>query len=271
MMQWLLMGLLTAGALALLIPAFRSARREHGPQTRAARLAVYRDRLRELEGELTAGSLDENRYAEARQELEDAAALDIDDAPAAAPGEPTRQGMVTAGALVVVVGVLAWGLYAHLGTPAPDVAEPEIGSAGQLDELVEHLAARLAERPNDLDGWMLLGRSRTVLGDFGGSVAAWRQAMRIAPDDPTVLANFAEALVLDDPDALQGDAAPLIEQALVEDPDNPKALWYGGVLAEARGDRELAALRWEALLEQDPPPQLREAIVRRIEAVGVVP
>src|SRR5690606_36718863 len=45
-----------------------------------------------------------------------------------------------------------------------------------------------------------------------------------------------------------------------------KALWYGGLAADARGDRALAATRWRALLAQQPPEALREVLARRIAA-----
>jgi cytochrome c-type biogenesis protein CcmH len=132
--------------------------------------------------------------------------------------------------------------------------------------LVAELDARLAASPDDLQGWMLLGRSRVVLGDFEGAVGAWRNAQRLSPDDPTVLANLGEALVLTDETQLGGEAAWLFDAAIEADPRNPKALWYGGLAAEARGDDGLATARWRALLALDPPDVLRAVIERRLAA-----
>ena len=98
---------------------------------------------------------------------------------------------------------------------------------------------------------------------------AWRDALRVAPENPTVLANLAEALVLVDDAQLTGEAAWLLDAALAADPGNPKALWYGGLAADARGDAALAAERWRALLAQGPPDALREVIERRLRETGV--
>ncbi len=69
----------------------------------------------------------------------------------------------------------ALALYAKLGTPTPpatqpisaQVSEPNAPNITQADinAMVEGLAARLAEEPDDSEGWTRLIRSRIVLGD----------------------------------------------------------------------------------------------------------
>jgi cytochrome c-type biogenesis protein CcmH len=69
----------------------------------------------------------------------------------------------------------ALALYAKLGTPIPPatppipapMSEPNAPNITQADinAMVEGLAARLAEEPDDSEGWTRLIRSRIVLGD----------------------------------------------------------------------------------------------------------
>src|SRR5690606_17902744 len=59
-------------------------------------------------------------------------------------------------------------------------------------------------------------------------------------------------------------AAMLIERALQLDPANPKALWYGGIAAQQRGDFSLAAQRYQTLLAANPPEALRDIISKRL-------
>jgi cytochrome c-type biogenesis protein CcmH len=65
-----------------------------------------------------------------------------------------------------------------------------------------------------------------------------------------------------------GDASDrstkLFENALALDPDNPNALFYAGSGAARRGDTALAADRWEKLLAQETPPEIRELLQRKI-------
>ena len=259
MTLWLLAGAMTLASVAVLAWALlRHGAAEVG--TRDSRIAVYRARVAELDAAVAAGTLDAARHAEARAELEDAAAAELDAVPTATRAQPRAR--ATALATLVAVPAIAFSLYVSLGTPrAP--APPD------LPALVDALEARLAETPDDLQGLMLLGRSRMVLGDHAGAADAWRDALRVAPENPTVLANLAEALVLVDVAQLTGEAAWLLDAALAADPGNPKALWYGGLAADARGDAALAAERWRALLAQGPPDALREVIERRLRETGV--
>lgn len=256
---WILAAALTLVSILVLARALWHGHRAVG--SRAARLTVYRDRLAELDADLVAGKIDALQHREALRELEDAALDDIDDARAVAGDSGRPTGVLVF--IAVVVPVVAFALYHALGTPKSSPA-----SAPELPALVAELDARLAESPDDLQGWMLLGRSRVVLGDFSGAVDAWRNAQRLSPDHPTVLANLGEALVLEDGTQLTGEAAWLFDAALETDPQNPKALWYGGLAAEARGDDARATERWRALLLLDPPDVLRSVIERRLGAAG---
>ena len=60
--------------------------------------------------------------------------------------------------------------------------------------MVARLEARLAQSPDDLQGWLMLGRSRAVLGDTPAAVEAFRRAQALAADDPGALGGLAEAL-----------------------------------------------------------------------------
>lgn len=255
---WMLAAALTLACVGVL--AWALWRAPSAPvDTRNARLGVFRARLAELDADAAAGVLDPAQHAEARAELEDAAAGELHPSPV----DERRPWSARAGVLAVAITIpaVAFPLYHRLGTPQPP-------AAAELPALVAALEERLTATPDDLQGLMLLGRSRVVLGDYAGAVEAWRGAQRVAPDDPTVLANLAEALVLSDDAQLTGEAGWLLDAALAADPDNPKALWYGGLAADARGDAERAAAHWRALLAQAPPPALRQVLERRLRTMA---
>lgn len=262
MTLWIASIALTVAALAALWAWPRKAH-DDAPDGFQARLQVLRDRRAELDAELADGRLDEARHAEACRELETRAANELEDT--ATVGGNGRGTKPMYAAVAVFIPVIAFTTYLGVGGHRDmDRAAMPAATAPELALLIEQLAERMETQPDDLQGWMLLGRSSVVLGDYPRAVMAWRRAHGLAPDDPTVLANLAEALVLLDEAALQGEAAPLIERALAADPDNPKALWYGGLLAESRGEEGLAQARWRALLAQDPPEEFRRVLEERV-------
>jgi cytochrome c-type biogenesis protein CcmH len=78
------------------------------------------------------------------------------------------------------------------------------------------------------------------------------------------LADLGEAVLLGDSRTLNGRAGQLFESALAIEPNNPKALFYSGVAAVERGDIDLGATRWEALLATSPPQNIADILRQRI-------
>ena len=75
-------------------------------------------------------------------------------------------------------------------------------------------------------------------------------------------------MALADRSTLSGEAGVLIQTALTAAPQNPKALWYGGLSAVARGQTELAAERWRRLLNQGLPEQQRQVVQQQLASLG---
>lgn len=172
-------------------------------------------------------------------------------------------------AAVSVVLVLAGGaaLYPTWSTwswdkPIDDTSSPE-GMVGRL-------ARRLEKQPDDLNGWLMLGRSYAQLGQYPLSAKAYRRADRLAEGrSADALAGLAEALVLGEQSDLKGEAGRLFEKALEIEPRSIKALFYGAVAALDRGESQLARSRFQLLLTGNPTPEVRRLIEQQIQALDV--
>jgi cytochrome c-type biogenesis protein CcmH len=139
------------------------------------------------------------------------------------------------------------------------------GSAHDLGQVVKQLQQRLSEQPDDLEGWKMLGRSAAVVGDYPAARDAFSQAYtRSQGRDADALVGYAESLVLIDEREIDGQAAELFEKALTMDPENARALWYGGIVAYRRGDMAVAQQRWVELQNFDLPPDLRQLVAERL-------
>jgi cytochrome c-type biogenesis protein CcmH len=217
---------------------------------REANVSVYRDQLRELEGDLAAGKITQEDCARARRELE---ARLLEDVAAAEPAPPPRRWFVpwTAGLAIPLAAV---AVYFVVGSPRliERQAEHTI-AAQQIESMVARLAAKLRENPDDSDGWKLLGRSYSVLGRFAEAADAYARAATRAPRDAQLLADFADALAMSRGQKMAGEPEKLVLRALEIDPTNLKALALAGTAQYERKDFKAAATTWRRMLPLVPP------------------
>ncbi|HEV8679643.1 MAG TPA: c-type cytochrome biogenesis protein CcmI [Stellaceae bacterium] len=75
---------------------------------------------------------------------------------------------------------------------AASKASPQERQA-MIDAMVERLAARLEQQPDDVVGWARLGRSYMVLNRPEKAREAYARALKLAPDDPDLKQALAEA------------------------------------------------------------------------------
>ena len=140
--------------------------------------------------------------------------------------------------------------------------------ADSPQSMVARLARQLERDPQNLDGWLMLGRSYIALQEYPLGLRAFERADRLSGgQNAEALTGEAEALVLTDESELNGRAGRLIERALVLAPDSGKALFFGGAVAARRGDLPLARARFVKLLGMDPPPNVRPLIEQQITAI----
>ena len=254
---WLAIGLLTCVAvLALASPLLRGRRGEPVPDE-ASEIAVYKDQLAELGRDHERGLIGEAEVKAARVEVERrllrAAAHPPAPLTAARPG--SRLAVV---AVIVAAPALALGLYGYLGSPTqPDLPLASRAPAGgvaapQIAAMVKGLEQRLADNPRDLEGWLMLGRSKAVLGDDKAAVDAYRKAAAVAPNDPRAVGAFGQALVT----AADGIVTPAAREQFAElaklAPDDLRAPFYEGLARSQAGDLRGALISWGRVLAATP-------------------
>ena len=168
---------------------------------------------------------------------------------------------------LAATGVLAVGSAALYPTwsnwswrQSPGVASPE--------GMVERLVHELNDHPDNLAGWLMLGRSYTQLQEYPLAMRAYERADRVAGGrSADALIGQAEALTLMDDTALNGEAGRLIERALQIDPSSPQALFFGAAAALRRGELPLARARFAKLLALNPPASIKTILEREISAI----
>lgn len=182
-------------------------------------------------------------------------------------------------ALVIVIGLplLSIGLYAKLGDPRVfDPAVQQVTAAMQqaqqagmppMEQALAGLVERLARQPDDLEGWVLLGRAYKATEQFDHARDALARALTLAPEDPGLMVEYAEAKTLASPGKrFEGEALQMLDQALTADPNHQRALWLRGIAYYQAGDIDAASTTWEHLLAVLPQDSsVRDSVRQQIE------
>lgn len=169
-------------------------------------------------------------------------------------------------ALVLLVPVLAVVMYASLSDWDWKATQAAAARSEDIEQMLHQLEAKLADNPQDTNGWMLLGRSYMALGRYPRAVDAYQHAYDLSQgQNVEAVIGLGEALTLTDDASLVGRAGQLFEAALAKAPTHPKALWYGSVAALQAGDLRRGRDRLRLLLAQNPPDELRSVLERQIQ------
>lgn len=174
--------------------------------------------------------------------------------------------------VVVFTVVFSAGLYNRIGSPNLPSAGAASEELPDMESAMASLSQRLADNPDDLNGWKMLARSQMALRQFDAAVTSYERVMEMEDgQNGQTLVDLAVAVLSRDGTAIEGRPAALIESALALEPNNPAALFYSGIASANRGDNELAAQRWEMLLGLSPPPEIRATLEQRIAQWRGVP
>jgi cytochrome c-type biogenesis protein CcmH len=211
-------------------------------------------------------------------------------APRSAPAAPGTAPM-TALFLALALPAFAIGLYLAIGDSAiiprlegvaGETAQAkghgaaDAQQAASLEIMVERLAARMEENPDQLEGWLMLGRTYVALDQPTKGAAALSRALALAPQNPEVMINLAQALATAANGQLGGRPAELIAAALVIEPKHATGRWLNGLVAYQAGEFPLAVKRWEALAldldaADEDATELRQFIADAREQGGLPP
>jgi cytochrome c-type biogenesis protein CcmH len=269
----LLLALMTAAVLATVIAPLVKKRQAPSDEARFNR-AVYRDQLRELERDLARGLIGTGEAAAARIEIE-RRLLATDAARKRSGPETSGAAPWAAAAIAVLLAAGSAGLYLYLGAPAvPDMpfaarqSEREMATTGEhadLEKTAAALSTRLAQNPNDGEGWLLLARTESVLGAWDKSAEAYRRALALAGNRADIAAGYGEALTMAADGIVTPEASKQFNAVLVQDPQNPVARYYLALAKQQVGDVRGAIADWQKLVQEIPEGSpLRTALARRI-------
>ena len=230
-------------------------------------LAPFKRQLADLEQAHAAGTLSQAQRDAERASLE-RRLLDmlLHDNAIAAPVTAKPSWSLLLGLLILVLAVAIGGYtFKRSGNPPQGEEEGADGGANQAQvaAMVEQLAERMKQNPNDADGWAMLARSYSVMERNEDALAAYQKAIALRKDDAALLVDYADALAVKNQHSLQGEPMALIMRALKLNPDHIKGLALAGSDAVVRKDFALAVKYWSRIEAVGPPDN---ALVQRVSA-----
>lgn len=266
---WVVIGIFIVVALAFVVPTLlrkRKSNEEIKIEREAANIGIYRDQLAELERDLQNDILSQEQYEASRQELQKRMLLDLSETEAIIEKGATRHGIVTSIAIVLTVPLAAISLYTTIGDTRGLLSQSQLASATQfgqasvegmsghaeIDTVVESLAARLKDNPEDIEGWVMLARTYTMMERFGDASSVYAKLVEMVPNNPQFLSDYADMLAMTNSGSLRGRPAELVTRALSIDPNYPKALALAGTIEFEQQKYGQAADYWERLLKVIP-------------------
>jgi cytochrome c-type biogenesis protein CcmH len=273
-------------------------------QTNPAQLAKLKQQIAQLDALIAEGVLTSEAARQSRDDLErqvlaavlssneatgsPAAPAPVEAAPAASAAKGPRPSRKLSLVATLFVMVFAVAGYAALGNregwsvspgsaPVADAGEagaPHSTQTAQIEAMIDRLAARLKDKPDDAEGWTMLARSYTAQGKHAEALPAFKKAMELRPSDAQAIADYADGMAVVNNRSLEGEPAALIEKAVKLDPKNVKALSLAGTVAFTKNDFKGAVAYWDkAIAVSDPNSdftrQLQGALNEARERAGM--
>lgn len=272
---WLAAGLLLLVALSfLLIPVLRERRAQREEDRTALNVALYQERVAELqsqqaEGVLDAAQMDSGRAEAARELLADTEGV-------AAP-RVSKLGKPLPLLAAVLVPVLGLGLYMHFGAADKVELTREFAQAPQsMEEMTQRLERAVAAQPDSAEGLYFLGRTYMAQDRPADAAKMFERAANLAGRQPELLGQWAQAQYFADGKKWSAKIQALTDEALKADPKEVTSLGLLGIAA-FEGERYQQAIDyWNRLLAQLPPGDSSRAALQggikraaeRLEASG---
>ncbi|MCY7294397.1 c-type cytochrome biogenesis protein CcmI [Alteromonas sp. a30] len=276
-------------AIAIFWPwIFKTQRTEHDRER--LNVMLVKERVTELQRDLEEGILTAEQKAQAEEELKLSLLNEVEQ-----NSTPPSQGllkskgskMLSVGALccVLLSGWAYWKSNELADLQDWQRAKGRLGELGErvvmkndesltskdLQDFLLALRTRLAEKPDDAVGWLLMGRIFASLQSVDYAIEAFEKSLAIEPERVGTLVSFGQTLLLTDQENNIKRAKQLLLKAVSINPKETDALGLLAIAATQLGEKDLAKTAWTELgkvLEEDDP--LQQVVKNKIAELDAV-
>lgn len=281
---WAISGIFIVTALLFIVPTLLRNREseQENLEHDAVNITVYRDQLAELDKDLENDILTPEQYNKSKQELQQRMLQDVPDGEEVIIQKNKKiHNIATSAVIVLILPLAAVFLYLVIGDTRGLLPQAQLANATQMNRdggsdapaghdnfssVLENLIARLNKNPEDIEGWIMLGRTYAIMQRYTDATNTYAKLAELVPNNPQILSDYADVLAMKNQGSLAGKPTELIHQALSIDPQYPKALALAGTAEFEQEKFEQAAAHWEKLLEVIPADsQLAKSVKASID------
>jgi cytochrome c-type biogenesis protein CcmH len=248
---WLAAGLLLLVALGfLLIPVLRGRRAQSEEDRTALNVALYQERVAELQGQqeegvLSGAQMDTGRAEAARELLSDTENVGAE--------AVSRLGKPLPLLAALLVPVLGFALYLHFGASdkvelTREFAQPP----GSMVEMTGRLERAVKAQPDSAEGIYFLARTYMAQDRPSDAAAMFERAVNLAGRQPQLLGQWAQALYFAGNKQWSPQVQGLSDEALKLDPKEVTSLGLKGIAAFEGQRYQEAVDYWKRLLAALP-------------------
>lgn len=299
---WIFSALLMAIAIGFIVmPLFMKRGTTVGEVVHrtAANVALYEERMLELEHLRTASDLTEEEFSRLQMEyqrtlLDDSAmeGNESDDESSLADvsfsldvevsnrNQVTGKGRLLILCMAVILPVSAILFYGERGNIddweiarlVKDKAQQyyqghskgeDVDTSVITKKLVSSLVARLKKDPEKSESWYLLAQNYMELKSYQNARESYGEVLKQYPQDSKILAAYAQAMYLEEGSRLTPEVNSAIDRVLSIDPHNATVLGLQGISAYESGDFSKAIAFWQKLLSSLPPHSSNAQYIQR--------
>lgn len=248
---WMATGLLLVVALSfLLIPLLRGHRAQREEDRTALNVALYQERLSELQVQQEQGVLSLTQLQAARAE---AARELLADTEGAEPARTSRLGkpwLVLAAVLVPVLGLAG---YLELGaSDRVELSREFARPPTSLADMTRRLERSVQAQPDSAENLYFLARSYMAQNRPGDAAQMFERSVALAGRQPELLGQWAQALYFASDKHFTPQVQVLTDEALQADPREVTSLGLLGIAAFETQRYQAAVDYWTRLLAALP-------------------
>ncbi|MDC3736936.1 c-type cytochrome biogenesis protein CcmI [Pseudomonas syringae pv. syringae] len=248
---WMATGLLLMVALSfLLIPLLRGHRAQREEDRTALNVALYQERLSELQVQQEQGVLSVAQLQAARAE---AARELLADTEGAEPARTSRLGkplLVLAALLVPLLGLAG---YLQLGaSDRVELSREFARPPTSLADMTQRLERSVQAQPDSAENLYFLARSYMAQNRPGDAAQMFERSVALAGRQPELLGQWAQALYFASDKHFTPQVQVLTDEALQADPKEVTSLGLLGIAAFETQRYQAAVDYWTRLLAALP-------------------